>query len=223
MVSPAPFCTPTPTSPPPTARPELKPRKASALCSLGWRVIYITGMIRDLLTHQFSTPLNIEEPDLRHLLWREDERTRILVESIHRWRGELVEKRPALILKRNAYQNLRWGIADRVGTDERGQEIYCTGWVGSHTVFCIHGSGAGVEILATEVQRMLTQFARPIVQYLGLLRWSATEVGEISEIEEARESFVIPITIGWAYQENWVLELESLKLRNIPLSTLMQC
>lgn len=217
------WCTPTPVLEPQEPPPELQPNKPSALCSLGWRVIFITGLLRDLLIRQFSTPLNVEEPDLRHLVWREDERTRILIESIHRWRGELVEKRPALILKRNAYQNLRWGIADRVGTDERGQEIYCTGWVGSHTVFCIHGSGAGVDILATEVQRMLTQFAPAVVRNLGLLRWAVTEVGEIQEVEEARESFVVPITIGWAYQENWILELESMKLRRLSLSTLLKC
>ena len=181
----------------------------------------LTGLVRDILIRHFSTPSNVEEPDLRHLVWRDDERTGILIESVHRWRGELVEKRPAVIVKRNAYQNLRLAMGDRSGITEDGHYEYSTFWVGSHTVFCLHRSGASVEILATEVQRELTEFAPVIVQYLGLLKWAVTEVGEISEIEEAKETFVVPITIGWAYEEEWRVELESLKLRKIPLSVLL--
>jgi len=189
---------------------------------MGWRPIMITGLLRDLMTRKFNgEPNNIEEPDLKHLVWREDERTGILIESIHRWRGDLVEKRPAIIVKLNARQNVRMGIADLVGPTEQGNMRYCTFWVGSHTLFCIHGSGASVEILATEVQRHLTGFGPVVRQYLRLPQWQVTEVGAVSEIEEARESFVIPITVGWAYDEQWELGLESLKLRKVPLSVLL--
>jgi len=181
----------------------------------------LTGMVRDILIRHFTAPSNIEEPDLRHLVWRADERTGILIESIHRWRGELVEKRPAVVVKRNAYQNLRLALGDRSGLTEDGHYEYSTFWVGSHTVFCLHGSGASVEVLASEVQRELTEFAPVIIQYLGLLKWAVTEVGEISEIEEAKETYVVPITVGWAYEEEWRVELESLKLRKIPLSVLL--
>lgn len=188
---------------------------------MGWRPIMLTGLVRDLLIRHFSTPSQIETPDLRQLVWREDERTGILIESIHRWRGDLVEKRPAVVIKRNAYQNLRMLIGERSGLTEQGHYEYSTFWVGSHTLFCIHGSGASVEILASEVQRELTQFAPAVIEYLGLLKWAVTEVGGIAEIEEARESFVVPITIGWCYEEHWRLELESLKLRKVPLSVLL--
>lgn len=181
----------------------------------------LTGLVRDLLIRHYTTPLNIEEPDLRHLVWRPDERTGILIESIHRWRGSIVEKRPAIVIKRNAMQNLRLVIANKAGVTEQGHVEYMTTWVGSHTLFCIHGSGASVELLATETQRELTHFAPVISDYLGLMKWSVTEVGAISELEEARESFVVPITIGWAYEELWKLELESLKLRKIPLSAFL--
>lgn len=181
----------------------------------------LTGLFRDLLTRHFAVPLNIEEPDLRHYVWREDERTGILIESVHRWRGELVEKRPAILVKRNSYQNLRLGIGDSLGADEQGFESFATFWVGSHTLFCLHGSGASADILATEVQRELTQFGPILRRHLGLYWLAVAEVGEASEIEEARESFGVPITVGWAYQETWKVELESMKLRKIPLSILL--
>jgi hypothetical protein len=181
----------------------------------------ITGLLRDLLIRHFADPLNIEEGDLRQLVWREGERTGILIESLWRWRGDLVEKRPAIIIKGNARQNLRLLWGDKAGTTEQGDALHQTFWVGSHTLFCIHGSGASVDILATEVQREITQFHPAIVEYLGLYNWQVTEVGVIQEVEEARESFVIPVTVGWAYGEMWKLRGESLKLRKIPLSVLL--
>lgn len=188
---------------------------------MGWRPLMITGLVLDILRRHFAEPMHVEEPDLRHLVWRADVRTGILIESIHRWRGELTEKRPAVILKGNGRQNIRWGIQDAAGADAQGNWLFETFWAGSHTLFCIHGSGASVEILATEVQRELTQWHPIITRYLGLHRWQVTEVGGVSELEEAKESFVIPITVGWIYTEKWVVSVESLKLRKVPLDLLL--
>ena len=182
----------------------------------------LTGLIRNQLTAHFASELTIEEPDLRQHIWRENELTGILIESIHRWRGDLVEKRPAVIVKRNGRHNLRLTIGDKAGTTERGFQKYQTHWLGSHTLFCIHGSGAGVEVLSTEVQRELTQFAPVLVGNLpGLERFQVTEVGGIAEMEEAQETFVVPVTVGWAYSETWELQLESRILSKIPLSVLL--
>jgi hypothetical protein len=59
------------------------------------------------------------------------------------------------------------------------------------------------------------------VAYLNLFRWQVTEVGETAELEEAREAFVVPVTVGWCYSEMWKVELESLKLRKVPLDVLL--
>lgn len=181
----------------------------------------IMGLMRDQLIRHFATPLNIEEPDLRNAIWREDTKTGILIESIHRWRGDLVEKRPAVILKPNSRKNVRIGIGDVLGTTGQGQTQYQTFWVGSHTLFCLHGSGASVEILATEVQRELTQFGPLMRQYLTLFDFQVTEVGAVAEVQEAKEGFVVPVTVGWNYAEQWQLDLESRKLTKIPLSVLL--
>lgn len=181
----------------------------------------ITGLIRDRLVQHFADPTTIEEGDLRHLVWREDERTGILIESIHRWRGTLVEKRPAVIIKPNGRRNVRVGIQDAAGADGQGNRLYQTFWVGSHTLFCIHGSGASADVLATEVEHELHEFHPIITGYLGLYTWQVTEVGPVAELEEARESFVVPVTVAWTYSAMWKLSLESLKLRKVPLDVLL--
>lgn len=188
---------------------------------MGWRPIMITGLLRDMLVRHFAEPTQIEENDLRHLVWQEGERTGILIESIGRWRGDLVEKRPAIIIKKNGRQNVRLGIQDAAGTDEQGNRQYETFWVGSHTLFCIHGSDASADILATEIQREIGQFHPVITQYLGLRSWQVTEVGDVAELEESKESFVAPVTVAWTYSEKWKINLEALKLRKIALSVLL--
>lgn len=245
MTDPSSWCDPTPAVPPPPGSPgsdvgaaapqaweapQLRPQLVSQLaCSYGWRPILVTGLIRDLLIQHFADPALAEDPIFRLAdrqgrpnTWREGTDTGILIESIHRWRGELVGMRPAVVVKRNSYSSMRLGIGDRVRVDGRGFQTYATLWVGSHTCFCLHGSGAGVELLASEVQRTLTQYGPVISEYLGLMRWLVTEVGPINEVEEAKETFAVPITVGWAYQENWTLELESPKLRRVTTTTLLQ-
>jgi len=181
----------------------------------------ITGMLRDHLARHFGDPASIVDDDLRRLVWREGERTGILIESIYRWRGELVEKRPAVVIKPHGRQNVRVGIQDKAGADEQGNTLHQTFWAGSHTLFCIHGSGASAEILADEVEQELTGFHPVITSYLDLHRWQVTEVGDVAELEEARESFVVPVTVAWVYTARWKLSLEALKVRKIPLDLLL--
>ena len=197
------------------------PPTPTTLCNMGWRPLMLTGLLRDMLTRHFSSPLLIEDHDLRRLVWREDERTGILIESISRWRQTLVEKRPAVIIKANGRKNVRLGIEDAAGIDSQGNAQYQTFWVGSHTLFCIHSSGASTEILATEVQRELTQFHPVVTGQLGLLSWQVTDVGGLAELEEASESFVIPVTVAWTYTEKWKLSVESLRLRKLDLRVLL--
>lgn len=185
----------------------------------------MTGIFRDILTRHFLSADTIEEPALRELVWQPGERTAIVIESAHRWRPELSEGRPAVIIKRNAYSNLRMGIGDRhMGgqLNRSGAETHTTFWLGSHTLFCLAKTGAQAELLGTEVQRELTQFGPVLQASLGLMRFAVTEVGEVAELEEAAGSSVVPVNCGYAYHEAWQLRPQSLPLRHISLSYILE-
>jgi hypothetical protein len=197
----------------------------SSLCSMMNRPIVMTGLFRDVLIRHFSSDTHIEEPDLKHLIWKPGEDTGILIESVHRWRPETTERRPAIIVKRNAYQNERRGIGDRrMGpiVDQEGSDHYVTFWKGSHTLFCIGGTGAQAEILSTEVQRELTEFGPELARTLGLMRFQVTEIGAVGELEEAQENFVVPVTVGYAYEERWITKLQGPRLNTVSLSLIKQ-
>ena len=198
--------------------------KLSSLCQLGWQPLLITGLLRDILIQHFSTAANFPEVDLRRYVWQDSPKTGILIESVFKYEPEIVEKRPAILIKRNAYQGNRLVHNDLAGLTERnGQETYVYQWVGSHTLFCIQGTDAAAEILSTEVQKHLNNFAPVIRKYLGLDRFAVLEVGAVSELEEAQENYVVPVTVGWAYQDNWSLTPQALPLRRVSISTLLGC
>ncbi len=217
-----PWCTESESQSPtaPTGKPNLRPVTPSALCSRGYRRITITGLLKDTLSRHFYDPSNFDEDSIDSLVWRPDERTAILIESIYK-RTELLEKRPAVIIKPNAMTNMRLGINDSLGPNEQGHEQYQTFWVGSHTLFCLWGAGASAEVLADEVRRELSQFHDLFTRYLLLHRWQVTEVGEVATLEEAKQTFVVPVTVGWVFEEKWRIEKESLKIRKISVHNLL--
>lgn len=195
----------------------------STVCSLIATPLLMTGLMRDVLTRHFAAAEYVETPDLRHLIWKDNPTTGILIESYTRWYPDLMEKRPAVVIKRNAYQNQRIGIDDRHQPTraDRGINHYATLWVGSHTAFCIGGSGAQAELLATEVQRELTEFGPAIRETMQLHRFAVMEVGAISELEDAAEHFVVPVTVSYAFQERWVLRPQAPILKRISLSMIL--
>ncbi|MCA9362064.1 hypothetical protein KC906_01695 [Candidatus Kaiserbacteria bacterium] len=185
----------------------------------------MTGVFRDILMRHFADPDLIEEPDLRKLIWKPGQDTGILLESSTRWRPELTQFRPGVILKRNAYANVRKGIDDRRQgpADILGNDHHVTYWTGSHTLFCIARTGAQVELLGSEVQRELTQFGPAMREVLALLKFRVTELGAIAKLEESQENWVVPVTVGYAYEERWVIRPEAPRLSHLSLSLINEC
>jgi hypothetical protein len=182
-----------------------------------------------VLIRQWSNPLNIISPEMKQYVWSEAPSTGILIESVYRWRADVVEKRPAIMIKRNSFRNMQTGFAGQIFggglaayENEKGAiSRYTTLFFGSHTLFCIHGTGASAEILASEVMGHLVACSWPIRRHLGLRQFSVTEVGNIQELEESNENYVVPITVGWGYEHTWQLREESLPLQSVSLTSLL--
>ena len=195
------------------------------MCSIMARPILLTGMFREVLIRHFQSG-TIEDPALQHLIWRATAQTGILIESVHRWLPQTTGKRPAVVIKRNSYRNQRLGIGDRNQgnpIDRTGHPHFSTFWVGSHTLFCIGESGAQAELLATEVQREFTEFGPLLREMAQLKRFQVLEIGAVGELEEAAEHYVVPVNVGYAYEQSWVIQQQAPLLSRISLSTLLDC
>lgn len=197
----------------------------SAICAYLPRRLIVTGVVRDMLTQHFADAGRIEEADLRRYVWKETEDTGILIETHTRWRPELTEARPGVIIKPNAFKNERRGIGNRgqlPASDMEGNAHYQTFWIGSHTIFCIGGTGAQAEILGSEVQRELTEFGPELSRIIDLKRFEVLEIGAPARLEEAQENWVVPVTLGSAFEERWVIRPQAPRLNHINLSSLLR-
>jgi len=196
--------------------PRFDSTRVNSLCELGPRPLVMQGWLRLWLTGHFQKA-NLEDQDqtIQKMLWRPDATTGIMIESNTRWVPELTELRPAVILKRGAWRRIRLGIADRMlGYFQiDGQEVYANLWQGSHTLFC-----GEVEKLAAEVYRELNEFGPAFREVLNLMRFEVTEVGEIMILEEARQNFVVPVVVAYAFTEQWHLNREVPVMRRIDMT-----
>lgn len=193
-----------------------------ALCDEGWRPLSLTSLILYVVRSHFSDANNIKAPVLQDKLWTMGTDTGILVESIGRWRPQLTEKRPAVIVKRNALKVLRQGINDRMmlGTGiDQARSTYATLVQGSHTLFCLAGESAEAEVLGAEVYQELLQFAPAIRSAMSLHRFQVVDISELTLIEEATENFAVMITVAYVFEEAWEIVSMSPKMAGVTTST----
>jgi len=201
--------------------PEIRIPKLSALCSFGNTPRLMSGAIRQILLQHFADPENIMSASLRSYLqqegaWTADEHTGLYIETLARWRPELTESRPAVIIKEGDWTNERMGIGDHWGTDERtGAESYASFWHGTHTVFALGGEGAETQVLAAEIAKLLVWFGPVIMDQLELHRFLVTSVSGLHAMQEATENYVVAVSMGYIAQERWELQMEAPRLKRI--------
>lgn len=199
--------------------------KLSSFCQMVGERHTMTGLFCDLLRRHFATENNIAPADLRNLIWQKTDETDILIEPAYKWRPELTQKRPGVLIKPNAMANKKIGLANLRQlpfVDRVGNKRFLTYWLGSHTIFCIASNGTKVELLANEVRAELSQFSEVIRSMLDLKQFGVIEVGAISILEEAQQNLVVPVTVGYAIEERWVVREQAPRLNRISLTAFIQ-
>lgn len=207
--------------------PENKVDTVSALCSYGMRPHVMTGLLRQLLMGHFADPEHIEDAKVRQQLadlnaWRPTEdhvggaSGGILIESITRWTPNNADKRPAIIIKRNAWQWSKAVIGDKAERNlYTGKESYFGFWQGSHTIYCMAGTGAETEFLATEVVKFLILFSSLIRTQMELKKFYVSEVGGVGEVQEVVQGYAVPVTVTYVAEENWSIQPYVPRLKRI--------
>lgn len=206
---------------PPDATPEVRFVHHSSLCSFGHSQLTMSGILRQVLLQHFVDPDQIISASLRRSLehngaWREGTNTGIYIESLARWRPELTESRPAIVLKEGDWEWKRLGIGDHMGTDSlTGQQDFGGCWAGTHTLFVLGNEGAETQILAWEVSKTLLWYARQIARDFDLRRFVPVSTGALAALKESTENYVVPVNVAYVVDETWWIQEDSPRLKRI--------
>ena len=201
--------------------PHIRSCNLSALCSYGVTPLVMQGALRQILIQHYADTRNILNATLqkkfgRDGVWRPGTDTGIMIESLHRWRPELTEARPGLILKEGAWQWQRLGIGDQAGGHELDGRRYFGGyWQGSHTIFALANEGAEAQILAIETMKSLLMFEQEILVQLELQRFVPVSIGEVSALAESSENYVVPIVVAYVVPEWWEIIPDAPRLKQV--------
>lgn len=204
--------------------------RISSLCSTGPLISVLTGAFVAILRDHFSNPNNLEfggttefrEVDgsgfgiaevpleqLQRYIWKEDRRiTNILIDPVWKYNREDIQRRPGLLVKRNQWTTQKVAIGDghtiASGGNGRVEGRYQTRLiVGSHTVFCIGGSAAEAELLASEVFGHFMGFAQVVREELKLHSFEVQSIEAVSHFEEHNDKYVVPVVLGYTSAKAW--------------------
>jgi hypothetical protein len=216
----------------------------SSLCTTGKNPLNLTGIILWVLRRHFSKESYIQNASLQGYIWAAQPANTnaqvsgsdILIESVEKVAGQpeqYVQQRPALLVKRNRLAPTKLGFGDRymrasqpgldcrrsckdyaLDTDDRYEVLL----VGSHTVFCVAGTGGEAEALGTESFFELVEFTQLIRKDMDLSRFQIQELGAVAKLEESKEHFVVPIVAMYSYFHTWHLKLEAPEMKGFGLS-----
>ena len=209
----------------------------SALCSIGRPPLVMTGALLWILRRHFANANYIQDSMLKQFIWnRTSTDSQIMIEAITKWPGaptQTMQSRPAIYVKRNTYSRVKLGIGDRYmqggksAVDNLGLlsdttldsgaafEVIVAG---SHTVFCIGGTGAEAESVGTEVFFELLEFTPLIRRDLDLNKFQVMEMGGVSKLEESKEHWVVPVVVTYMFNHTWTLKEDAPKLKGISLT-----
>lgn len=199
----------------------------STLCSLGPRPLLMTGVLVNFLRNHFADPVrNAHQERFRKNLWTADvSASQIYIESITNWLPDSAHKRPALVVKRNAWQCGKWGLNDELMStiDADGLARFEVPLFGSHTIFALAKTGGECEILANEVATLLIGFQGLLREKLSLNKFQFVEIGPVNRVARVQEvTYGAPITVSYAGVQEYILAPHAPLVSRIRLDVLLQ-
>jgi hypothetical protein len=172
------------------------------LCEMGARPLLIDGLFRKILIEYFSQTEEIEYPTLATKLYSSDVPTGIVIETVYKWDPKQTEKRPAILIKRGAWQPQHLAMFDGLkSVDANLDPTYFRFWQGEHQFICLSRSGAEADMLGAEIARFLLHYGPFIRSACNFMRFRLQSLSPLSKIKEATDIFAIAVGVQYVWEE----------------------
>jgi len=177
--------------------------------------LVVTGIILTALKKHFML-----EDDLRYSEDNVD--TKITIEPSFRWTPEACQNRPGVYVKRNAVSigNPRAGMDDLYSYDNLlSERTYAFFMDIPFTIYCISKNPGITETIAYTCFEALTVLGPVIKKDFEFNKFIVNQIGAISQIEENKELYLIPLNLDILLNETWTLRQDAQKITGIHLDS----
>jgi hypothetical protein len=190
------------------------------------------------MQYHFSSPDNIENPQLKDLLWTTakgcgDEPvtdecghptgevipgSNMLIAPSYKRGGLSIQQRPAIFIKR---ENVSTKKVNPVNRNQAVPHLSGSGRTyegdlhhvyisGRHSLIALAQSGSAAESIAEEVYFRMLQYMTVIKNDLNLGAFFVDGISDVKEYnDEAKKAFYCTVTVSWSYTYRWRLIKES--------------
>lgn len=201
----------------------------SSLETTGLRLNVLTGLFLDLLATHFSSAAHIRDPLLQGYIWNADSTlSKILIVPSWKWQTADQQRRPGIVVRRDALQFSGIGLADGAAIIGDRSETRIPSIAdetlhvlasGSHTLFALSAQPGQVERLADEIALRILHFQQALRKEFGFHTFRVAGIGALADIEEASEYFAVPVTVSYSLDEAWSVPTEAPFLKRIVVTT----
>ena len=168
----------------------------------------LTSMIIEVLKNYFVN--NEEYP---YVLGDPSRSTISILESAQ-FKPDEIQKRPAIITKREAIQIGRQCIGD-VSSANEDSVSFIVNFSGTFTVTCLATLPQEAEVMAREALQCLLIFQNIISRDFNFLRFQVVNIGGTFQKDEWKEAFGIPISIVYEISKKWTLKPDALPIKKV--------
>jgi hypothetical protein len=197
----------------------------SSLIATGNTPFILSGVLKRLLQYHFCDAKNITNPMLKGYLWDTDEKeAHIYIALDYERNNEIVQQRPALLVRRKAMRTHQVGFKDeslpaitkKIGVYEgHKHQIYL---LGNHDIICVGKTGGEAENLAEEVFFRMLHYMPVIRNDLRIGSFRVDGIGETTAVgEEPHKIHFVPVQMSWSTVHRWIVIPETPLLKRLGL------
>lgn len=179
----------------------------SILCyDIGLGPEMIEGVIAQLLTQHFSDPNWIIYPELRQFVWNRDPSlSKIAIIPVGRWNEIVDSSPPAIVYSDLGQRPQRIAIGDQYSHTAKDpmDQAFARAYSGGHKLMCVGQNDFQASLLASEVERWLTEFSFWVVANLPFHDFQIADRQAPQLYDELGNKVGVALTLTYSYIWTW--------------------
>lgn len=200
-----------------TSTPTKSWTEQSSLCLIRPSPSIVTGILLQLIRAHFSDPDNIEDPDLKVYVWKDDDteghtiESKVQIEPTYKFKVETLQQRPSILVCRETLKNTEFAINNGPGPsvspisgNYEGDKKY-TLLHGRHSIEVCSNRPMEADRLSEEVFFRMLEYKQVIKNDLNFSEFDVTLLKELQKVDENEEHWKAVIEIEWKFVYVWRL------------------